>query len=376
MTTRAHTGGSSLGDRPISSIRWKIRAAVAVGIAVQALAVFWFDSDAARAATDPDARALPSAAPATTNIPAGTETGDGLSEQIFDETVQAANAVPASGASPAGHDVALPGGDDPIGRALRDRLLIRRGYRELATLNLGEARNAFARVTTPGAATNAALLGIGWSYVFPAVSDPKRRRQAAAIVAKRLGLFDTFRSVATGPRLVALRHSLIPWQELIGRNPVDPAVQEGMVAIPYVLDHIGASDDALDYRVRTIAMLERIDAALKRSETDGSIDRIVACAARGDVGGDPWFAPLPEAKWWLREDGVPPDAFYWRDVLDDPSTMLAVVALQSGDVGARTRLENALSAQIRALDDSTQIYLAEARYALAREYQPERGGSR
>lgn len=337
---------------------------------------------------------------------------DGMQEKAFDAAVRAANAAgthsgnhndsggrgndsttittstsTSDDATALGTAIAGISGGDPTARALRDTLLLILGYRDLAALKLGDARAVFSRVGSPGAGTDAALLGLGWTYVYPEKSKGSKQKQAADDRrVKRFELFDSSRTVATGARAVALRRALVPWQELIGRNPLDPAVQEGMVAIPYALDHLGAFDDALDYRVRAIAMLERIDQALKRSRTDGSIDTFIDAASH--PASRPWFDTLPQDKWWLRDSVDPPRAFYWHDVLEDDGVMLALADLQAlanrqaaiaeapadaALAAPRARLHALIANRLQHDDDVTQAYLAEARYALAREYEPIHG---
>lgn len=261
-------------------------------------------------------------------------------------------------------------GSDAYARGLRDRILLVQGYRALEALDLGQARKAFDAVSEPGAQTSAALLGLGWSYIYPEVPDLKARLAARKVVARRLGLFDAWNTVASGRKAELIQRALVPWQELIGRNPLDPAVQEAMIAIPYALDHLGAFDNALQYRVTAVETLGRVDLALKQSLDDGSIDRIVAAAAGSDTP-QPWFAGLPSSKWWLHDHIDPPSAFYWRDTLNDPAVVRALLSTRKmNGAESRAQLHDALSEAIRQLDQTTEAYLAEARLALAREYEP------
>lgn len=305
----------------------------------------------------------------------------------IEQTIKRANSAETSG--PIALDTVAKSikPTDAMTRRLRDKLLLQVGYRDIAEGKPVEARAAFSLVSEPGAGTNAALLGLGWAFVYP---DKRARDKAAKTSQVRVmgnplqyGLFTGSKTIADARRAIDLRRALVPWEQLIGRNPADPAVQEGMLAIPYVLDHLGAYEDALDYRVRAIAMLERVHRALVRSQTDGSVDALIDAAftaPRPQQVAHAWFATLPRDKWWLLDSADPPRTFYWQDVLEDDAIVSALDDLQrsklGGDAlqGARARLHELIESRLAWDDRSTQAYLAEARYALARGYEPRIGG--
>jgi hypothetical protein len=293
-----------------------------------------------------------------------------MSVSTFDDIVRTANQDSTAHPDALDRALGMIHGDDPDARGLRDRLLLIKGYRALDALQPERARSAFGAISEPGAQTNAALLGLGWSYLYPDVRERAQRTLAMQLVSRRLGFFSTWSSVASGRQAELVKHALVAWEELIGRNPLDPAVQESMVAIPYALDHLGAFDDALDYRVHALEMLGRVDAALQASRDDGSVDWIVAQAASGTASGQPWFASLPQDKWWLKANIDPPRAFYWRDALDDDAVTHALLALRADPGADRQPLKDALLACLTRLQQGTEVYLAESRLATAREYDP------
>jgi hypothetical protein len=95
-------------------------------------------------------------------------------------------------------------------RSVRDRANLALGIAALQAEQPGEARNSLQRVRLTGLEANRALLGFGWAA---------------------MGLND--------PQL-----ALVPWQELAAR-PVDAAVLEARLAVPYALAEIGATQRAL-----------------------------------------------------------------------------------------------------------------------------------
>lgn len=305
----------------------------------------------------------------------------------IEQTIKRANSAEASG--PVALDAIARSikPTDAMTRRLRDKLLLQVGYRDIAQGKPVEARAAFSLVSEPGAGTNAALLGLGWAFVYPEKRAHDKAAKTGQVSAMRnplqYGLFPGSKTIADGRRAIDLRRALVPWEQLIGRNPADPAVQEGMLAIPYVLDHLGAYEDALDYRVRAIAMLERVHRALVRSQTDGSVDALIDAALtapRSQQAAHAWFATLPRDKWWLLDSVDPPRTFYWQDVLEDDAIVSALDDLQRAKGGGdglqadRAGLHELIESRLVRDDRSTQAYLAEARYALARGYEPRIGG--
>jgi hypothetical protein len=95
-------------------------------------------------------------------------------------------------------------------RSVRDRANLALGLAALQAEQPSQARVALQRVRLSGLESNRALLGFGWAA---------------------MGLNE--------PQL-----ALVPWQELATR-PVDPAVWEARLAVPYALAEIGATQRSL-----------------------------------------------------------------------------------------------------------------------------------
>jgi tetratricopeptide (TPR) repeat protein len=151
------------------------------------------------------------------------------------------------------------------GRGLRDKANLALGYAWLQADRPLEAKAPLQRVRLDGPFSSKALLGVGWSD--------------AAVDS-----FDT---------------ALVPWMELQERSLFDPAVQEGLLAVPYAFSRLGADDQAADHYLDAIATF---DAELQRIESSiGSIEggRFVAALLDDetlDASGWQWrLAALPDS---------------------------------------------------------------------------------
>ena len=96
-------------------------------------------------------------------------------------------------------------------RALRDRANVALGFAALQASDPLAARGALQRVRLNGAFSNKALLGFGWASAE--LKEPQR--------------------------------ALVPWVELVRRDPGDSAVLEARIAVPYALAEMGAEGQAL-----------------------------------------------------------------------------------------------------------------------------------
>lgn len=120
-------------------------------------------------------------------------------------------------------------------RGLRDKANLALGYAWLQADYPLDAKAPLQRVRLDGPFSSKALLGVGW---------------ADAAVEN----FDI---------------ALVPWMQLQQRSLLDPAVQEGLLAIPYAFGRLGADGQAANHYLDAIASF---DAELQRVETSiGSI---------------------------------------------------------------------------------------------------------
>jgi tetratricopeptide (TPR) repeat protein len=105
---------------------------------------------------------------------------------------------------------------------LKDKANVMQGY---ASLEAGEAEKAktyFKRLKINGMHSNQGLLGLGRAY-----SANKENEK-----------------------------SLVPWLELIERNPSDPAVQDALMAVPYALGQMEAYKQSLEYYEKAMRLFQ------------------------------------------------------------------------------------------------------------------------
>ena len=280
---------------------------------------------------------------------------------------------------------------DPASNALYDQASVALCYYFLRNHQAGEAIPVFSRVRSPGPYSSRALLGLGWARAAPAgvgrnrsvvavdtqaapmtIGSLLKPRLTADIAALRRRM--PFHVTAgTVDEQLALRRALVPWTELTGRDPLDPAVQEGMLAIPYALDHLGAHEEAREFYERAAKSLrwtqDRIDEALKRIG-----DGRMAARIAGNVRSDPdwWLADLPTARWWI--DDALPETFYFEYLIADGEFRDAAAAYRQalrdgGESNAQTqraRLEEVATGSLQRTRQRTERYLGLGLFALAR----------
>ena len=216
---------------------------------------------------------------------------------------------------------------------LRDKANLTLGYQFLRTKQGGTAVPVFGRVRSVGPYSNRALLGLGWAYLAPRGSQQKRTEIgdepadqtaftsfATIGVLLRPGYIDDSiykRAQMTPFHLgrrsagdeAQLKQALVPWVELIGRDPMDPAVQEGMLAIPYVLDRLGAHIQAQQAYEKVIPQLEetrkRLDQAMQHARSGVMINTMVKSTSGWETGWTWRLHDLPNA----------PETFYLQSMI-------------------------------------------------------------
>ena len=298
---------------------------------------------------------------------------------------------------------------DPETMTLRDYANLELGYQLLRQGEGERAKPVFARIRSPGPCSNAALLGFGWSFLVPkgekeagtmfsaqAPLWPASTEDAARL--RRAMPFRYLHSVAqAGERKQDLQAALIPWVELLGRDATDPAVQEGLLAVPYALAHLGAYQQSQQYLRRAIGDLERA-----RIDLDKAMQHV----SSGELAARLQERMTDDSNGWRRELADLPYAdatAYLKPLMQDPAFLVALSELQQlaaqeqalqaqaqrleGVAGAEgllaqlaglrqrvggavrqqdAELRGLVLARLRAQQQHTQAYLAEARLALAR----------
>lgn len=224
---------------------------------------------------------------------------------------------------------------DSDGLALRDKANLTLGYHFLRTQQGRTAIPIFGRVRTVGPYSNRALLGLGWAYLAPGgdrqakteVGDEAPDQTAFTSFATigvllRPGYIDSdsiYKRARLAPFHLSgknkdeeaqLKHALVPWVELVSRDQIDPAVQEGLLAIPYVLDRLGAHIQAQQYYERAIAALEDTRKRLAEAENHVRSDRMILTMVDNyDPGAETGW------RWKLRSLPDAPETFYLQQLI-------------------------------------------------------------
>jgi tetratricopeptide (TPR) repeat protein len=324
-------------------------------------------------------------------------------------------------------------GSDSVSLALRDKANLSLAYYLLRNGDPARAIPLFDRIRSPGPYSNPALLGLGWAFLVPSGQKQEVAGSAAGPAPEQKQLqfgaedyeitkqrrrtpFRYDRTVVTGERELDVRRALVPWVELIGRDPLDPAVQEGMLAIPYALGHLGAHQQAHTYYLRAIDTLERMRIQLDQALAHVGSGRMASTlVGRDRDAGSGWpvlFADLPKARWWLKFPESVPETFYLEHLIEDGGFREALADCRQlrllgevldkheqdirdrpGDQELRARIASLRSrigaayaiqqkhmeemalAALQQQKQQTERYLAEARFAVARlNDRPQDGG--
>lgn len=217
--------------------------------------------------------------------------------------------------------------------ALRDRANLTLGYHFLRKQKGGTAKPIFGRVRVLGPYSNRALLGMGWAELAPqgekqrkteVPDEPEQVNPLAGLstlgillnparlegdVYKRAGLRNFKLQKGKTEDELTLRRALIPWAELINRDQMDPAVQEGMLAIPFALDRIGAHQEARDFYEKGVALLEESRRRIDSSKQAIRESRMVETIVRRDIDSESGW------NWRLRDLPDAPETFYLQSIV-------------------------------------------------------------
>jgi hypothetical protein len=145
--------------------------------------------------------------------------------------------------------------------ALRDKANLALGYAYLQASQPLAAKPLLQRVRLEGPFSNKALLGVGWADAEAA----------------------------------DYRRALVPWMELGGRDLLDSAVQESMLAIPYAMAKLDSVGQAADHYVSAIEAFyeetRRIDQTIERIEQGALIDKFLVADMDKATG---WYWKLDD----------------------------------------------------------------------------------
>ncbi len=145
--------------------------------------------------------------------------------------------------------------------SLRDKANLALGYAYLQDGQPLSAKPVLQRVRLSGPFSNKALLGVGWA---DAEIDNYQR-------------------------------ALVPWMELRGRDLLDPAVQESMLAIPYAMAKLDSISQAADHYINAIEAFyeetSRIDSTIEKIESGELFDEFLSQDPTGTTG---WYWKVEE----------------------------------------------------------------------------------
>jgi tetratricopeptide (TPR) repeat protein len=216
--------------------------------------------------------------------------------------------------------------------ALRDKANLTLGWHFLHNQLGGSALPIFGRIRSQGPYANRALLGLGWAELSPRGSkqehtdlvdeaeQPFFSTFSTLGVLLRPGFLDrdifkragmrNFRLDKLGKgEEAALKRALVAWVELINRDPMDPAVQEGWLAIPYSLDKLGAHTQALQYYEKAVASLEENRRRSDLAMTSIRQGRMVETIVRRDIDVESGW------EWKLKDLPDAPETYYLQNLL-------------------------------------------------------------
>lgn len=219
--------------------------------------------------------------------------------------------------------------------ALRDKANLTLGYHFLQKQQGGTAKPLFSRVRIEGPFSNRALLGLGWAELAPQgekqkkadVGDtPPELNPLASLatlgillnparlepdVYKRVGLANFKLDKIEKSQEANLRRAMVPWAELIGRDPMDPAVQEGMLAIPFALDRVGAHIEAQQFYEKSVELLEESRKRINTASQYIRENRMVETIVRRDIDSESGW------NWRLRDLPDAAETFYLQTVIGE-----------------------------------------------------------
>ena len=148
--------------------------------------------------------------------------------------------------------------------ALRDKANLALGYSLLQEERPAAAKEPLQRIRLEGPFSNKALLGVGWADA----------------------------------ELNNYQRALVPWMELRGRDLLDSAVQEAMLAIPYGLAQLDAMSQAADHYLNAVEAFyeetNRIDRTIEFIESGDMFDKFLEQGPDDSTGWYWQLNDLPE----------------------------------------------------------------------------------
>lgn len=160
-------------------------------------------------------------------------------------------------------------------KSLRDKANVALGFTYLQGGWPELARTHLERVRLEGLMSNKALLGMGWAH---AARDQQER-------------------------------ALVDWNELQNRDPLDSAVQESLLAVPYALGKLGAHQKSLEKYEEAITVYTREMARLDSSITEIQAGKLSTLLLQRDT--------VEEMGWFWKLEQLPdvPETHYLAQLM-------------------------------------------------------------
>lgn len=150
-------------------------------------------------------------------------------------------------------------------RAIRDLANLDLAYQFLRAKQGATAKPYFQRVSLRGTFSNDALLGLGWTELAP--DGAKQQRDSPGTYGGSLFLGKFEQAKIPTKETQQLKRALVPWQELVKRNPEAPAVQEALLSVPYALEKLGLREPAYAAYERALTAYQTTE---RRLESDAA----------------------------------------------------------------------------------------------------------
>lgn len=211
--------------------------------------------------------------------------------------------------------------------ALRDKTNLTLAYQYLKQGRFDDAKDAFRRISLRGQFATKGLLGYGWAQFYASSPDDfdedyaarptdlgtlgvlmKPNRSESSLL-ERLGIGVSDEVQAQQNYVDQLKRALVPWQELLQRDQMNHAVQESFLAVPYVLDTLGAHQQALDYYLRGIELLEETRRRINVAETEVKAGRMIETLIRRDLDSQAGWA------WSVTDLPNAPETYYLYNLI-------------------------------------------------------------
>lgn len=250
---------------------------------------------------------------------------------------------------------------------LRDRANLILGYYYLNSGRHKSSAERFADIRRHSPYANRALIGLGWSKITPrdkssiaTADDPYRGKIGAEYLwsdsedyiawARRRTPFRNAWSQVSAHQREEVVNAMAPWMELVSGDPLDPAVQEAMVIVPYTLLHMGSYEVAIkryDYADKELRLaLIDIQSALDRVANGKMRSTLLALLFDEDNGWSQWLGGVDEHG----------SEAYILSLLSDPRFLQAIESIKPlADIRNTLNRHRSILLKSLSLQDKTSI---------------------